>query len=971
MKSLKSRFISVFASLFLLSQAYIAYGESGSGESAWWREGLRSDGRAHPVRRSPADDRAYRYLTLDNGLAVLLISDPDTDKAAASMNVQVGSFDNPPEREGLAHFLEHMLFLGTDKYPEAGAYQKFIIEHGGQHNAYTSMENTNYFFDIEAGHLLAALNRFSRFFIAPRFDAQYVDRERNAVESEFRLKVKDDSRREWEIFSEQVDPSHPLSRFSVGNLETLADRKGRPVRTELIRFYEQYYSADRMSLVVLGAQTLRQLEVVVRGLFADIPAANGKGDASGRVAPAGLSAPTFKHPLPFQLKVKPVKDMRSLSIVFPMPSFKEQWRTRPDHFWGHLIGDETGGSLIARLKEAGLANGLSAGQGFDTDRGAAFIVQIELTPEGVERSDQVLRKFFAWLNLARRQGIQNWRFEELAELLQTRFRFQEKAPPASYVQFLSAKLRDYPPEEVVRGPYLLDQFDEDVLGRFADYLTPDNAFVSLMAPEVGATDRVSKRYQAPYRLEAFSSATVTGLKQAKAADLALAPANNFLAGAYPLSGKGGESSQPLKLDNNQGLTIWHYQDQIFGSPKGVFDTRVTTPVMETCEGVARSELYLALVRDSLGETTYQASLAGLGYSLYRWHGGIGLSIDGYTDRQGVLLEQVLEAVITPQWLENDFQRLRSTLVRDFRNVRKQWPVRQLFQQMDPLLRGTCDKPTLANALEEMDFADMREFPASLFSTAHVRFYGGGALTEQQVLEMAELTQAHLQVGRVGDAVSREEILALPRKTSLQHSIDVEHTDSGVLLYVQGHEDSLEERALVATINGVLEAPFYTTMRTEKQFGYVVGTNIRHMNRVPGLTFYIQSPVAKEARLQGEINGFIASYESVLGDMSKAELARIKAALLANIKERPRNINEQVGRHQESLSLGYEDFDFREKLAEQVKRIGRDDLLSAYRRLLRKDSRRLWITTGRVMNPEAVLSHGQLRESAEKVYAYPQ
>ncbi|HAD08332.1 MAG TPA: hypothetical protein DCF62_02515, partial [Porticoccaceae bacterium] len=165
MKSLKSRFISVFASLFLLSQAYIAYGESGSGESAWWREGLRSDGRAHPVRRSPADDRAYRYLTLDNGLAVLLISDPDTDKAAASMNVQVGSFDNPPEREGLAHFLEHMLFLGTDKYPEAGAYQKFIIEHGGQHNAYTSMENTNYFFDIEAGHLLAALNRFSRFFI--------------------------------------------------------------------------------------------------------------------------------------------------------------------------------------------------------------------------------------------------------------------------------------------------------------------------------------------------------------------------------------------------------------------------------------------------------------------------------------------------------------------------------------------------------------------------------------------------------------------------------------------------------------------------------------------------------------------------------------------------------------------------------------------------------------------------------------
>lgn len=962
-------FIVVLAGLILLSQAFLTAAETASSDPGWWREGPRSDGGEHPVRRSPADDRGYRYLTLDNGLAVLLISDPDTDKAAASMNVQVGSFDNPRDREGLAHFLEHMLFLGTDKYPEAGAYQKFISEHGGQHNAYTSMENTNYFFDVEAGHLLAALNRFSRFFVAPRFDAQYVDRERNAVESEFRLKFKDDSRREWEVFSEQVDPAHPLSQFSVGNLETLADREGRPVRTELVRFYERYYRAQRMSLVVLGSQTLGQLEVVVRGLFQDIPAAKGKGDTWSRVASDAPSVPTFQRALPLQLEIKPVKDVRSLSMVFPLPSFKAKWRTRPDHYWGHLIGDETDGSLIARLKKAGLANGLSAGQGFDTDRGAAFIVKIELTPQGVEHSDEVLRQFFAWLNLARQQGLQAWRFVELAELLQTRFRFQEQVPPASYVQFLSARLRDYPPEEVLRGPYLLDQFDEGLLDYYAGFLVPDNAFVSLMAPEVGETDRVSTRYQAPYRVEAFSPATVAALRQAQVPDLALAPGNAFIARAYPLSGKGGESAQPVRLENTRGLTIWYYPDQNFGSPKGIFDARITTPAVETCTGAAQTELYLALVRDELSEATYQAGLAGLGYSLHRWHGGVGLNIDGYTDRQEVLLEQVLEALIKPQWSERDFHRLRSALVRDFRNTRKQWPVRQLFQQMGPLLQGSCDELKLASELEATGFADLNKFPAGLFATGHIRFYGGGALTEHQVLRMAQLTQARLQVGKAGDVVSNEEIVALPRST-LQHSIDVEHSDSGVLLYIQGHNDSLLERALVATINGALEAPFYTTMRTEKQFGYVVGANIRHLNRVPGLAFYIQSPVAKEARLQSEINDFISAYGTELADMSDKELERIKAALLANIEERPRNIDEQAGRHQESLSLGYEGFDFREKLAEQVRGIDREALLSAYQRLLREDSRRLWVTTGRGTQSEAVLSHGQLKNSADKVYAYP-
>ncbi len=125
--------------------------------------------RCRPVRtaiiKSPNDHREYRAVTLANGLIAVLVSDPSTDKAAAALTVYRGSYDDPEGRQGLAHFLEHMLFLGTTKYPDVDEYQNFITTHGGTFNAYTASDHTNYFFDMQtrvfrrrAGPLRAVLH---------------------------------------------------------------------------------------------------------------------------------------------------------------------------------------------------------------------------------------------------------------------------------------------------------------------------------------------------------------------------------------------------------------------------------------------------------------------------------------------------------------------------------------------------------------------------------------------------------------------------------------------------------------------------------------------------------------------------------------------------------------------------------------------------------------------------------------------
>ena len=91
----------------------------------------------------------------------LIISDVETDKSAASLDVHVGSSLDEKPFYGTAHFLEHMLSMGSEKYPSENEYSEYIKNNGGYSNAYTSLTNTNYQFEVSNEALEGALDRFA------------------------------------------------------------------------------------------------------------------------------------------------------------------------------------------------------------------------------------------------------------------------------------------------------------------------------------------------------------------------------------------------------------------------------------------------------------------------------------------------------------------------------------------------------------------------------------------------------------------------------------------------------------------------------------------------------------------------------------------------------------------------------------------------------------------------------------------
>lgn len=141
------------------------------------------------IIKSKIDKRDYKYMTLENGIKCMIVHDPEADKSAASIDVKVGAALDPKDHPGTAHYLEHMLFQGTEKYPRENEYAQFMSNNGGMHNAFTSLQNTNYHFECSNEAFEEGFDRMSQFFISPNFSVDSAEREVNAIDSEFNMSL--------------------------------------------------------------------------------------------------------------------------------------------------------------------------------------------------------------------------------------------------------------------------------------------------------------------------------------------------------------------------------------------------------------------------------------------------------------------------------------------------------------------------------------------------------------------------------------------------------------------------------------------------------------------------------------------------------------------------------------------------------------------------------------------------------------
>lgn len=270
-----------------------------------------------------------RKEVLDNGLTILTEQIDHVRSIALGVWLKKGSQDESLEDAGIYHFIEHMLFKGTEN---KNAYEiaKMIDSIGGFTDAFTSKENTCFYAKLLDEHLPQVLELFSDILIRPKFDREDIERERKVIFEEFKMVEDTPGDLVHEIFLENFWPDHPLGRPILGSLDTL-----HAIDQNLLqaRFTQNYVPAN-MLITAAGKLDHDQLVENIRKYFP----LTGSSQPSSRPADP-------KTGRSFVL-LRPKKDLEQAHICLGMMGYSA---TDADRYAASVLNVILGGSMSSRL----------------------------------------------------------------------------------------------------------------------------------------------------------------------------------------------------------------------------------------------------------------------------------------------------------------------------------------------------------------------------------------------------------------------------------------------------------------------------------------------------------------------------------------------------------------------------------------------------------------------------------------------
>ena len=871
------------------------------------------------IVKSPNDNRSYRYLTLDNELTAILVHRPEEGKAAAALGVARGSNDDLPEHQGIAHFLEHMLFLGTEKYPDPDGYSDFISKHGGNRNAYTAPELTNYFFDIDEQYFSEALDRFAQFFTAPLLDETYVDREKNAVHSEYQMQLRSDTWRGMSVSKTVMNPAHPMSKFNIGSNETLAD-----VDRELVKdFYEQNYSADQMVLVTVSGRSLDDQETLVRELFSDVP---NRELGEPPVPPRSY----LDDSLPFAYGYQTIMSNRSLSIEWQVPDVTPYLRTKPLNYLGNLLGHEGEGSLHQLLQDRGWISSLSAG-GFRSDRGNSdFAVSMGVTDSGWQHLDEIHALVYAYIDSLHENPIEEWRYQEQAAVSQLNFRFIEQGSSIGTVNQIVNNAQYYEAEDLLQGPYLMTKFEAEVIRDYLSYLTRENAVTRVSAPDI-ETEKTEKWFNVPYTLSPNinTNHVVDQEFQLPEPNVYIPDDTSVLPGSH--------DSVPTLVHDIDGLQIWHATNTAFKVPRAYVTVRLQyTEPLSNPRDVVNNALLSRLLRIKFNARSYPAVTAGL-YGGFGTHSeGLSITVNGYDDKQRLLLNDMLTLLNDFEIDEAQLENQKVELTKQYNNFKDARPYQQAFSTISHTLMSSSWAPSvLSDEVGDVSSATLSNWMDARLAEVAATVLIVGNVTAEESKEIGDTIAASVNL-----TSSERRVPTVHLLTDLHtRNLDIEHNDAVYLASFLGEDKSIAERAMLRLIAQVVSTAYFNDLRTEQQLGYATIAQYSEMFTHPMMVFVVQSPVVDVPHIQTATSQFIAKRRIELDSMSEEEFDEEKEGLLTSLLEKDKNLGQRSSRFLNDIVIQNPSFDTREQLAAAIREITLDDFRVAYDRLLDLDSPR--------------------------------
>eukprot|EP00873_Tetraselmis_striata_P005224 jgi/Tetstr1/425488/TSEL_015935.t1 len=748
------------------------------------------------LRRPLCDKRHYRSLRLRNGVRALVVSDPEATFGACCANVQAGYFDDPDSLPGLAHFLEHAVHLGSEKYPQENGYKMYLSQHAGSSNASTSMVHTQFHFTCKHDHMQGAVDRMAQFFVAPLIASDAVAREVNAVHAEFSRNTNSDQRKLLQL--RRSAGQRPYSGFSTGNISTLWEaplEQGVEMDRQLRQLWERCYTGGMTTVALVAPQSLDELESMVLSSFEGVrPTPEGTAGAtctSEGELPLGARYAVEGDvcgAMGTYFKVAPKRHLRSLELVWFLPrGLHHDTASKPWRWVSHMLGTEVRGSVACHLKRRGWLQELSTGTADEVKLGRGFAFwrcSMELTQEGEEHVDEIVAAVYQGIELLKSAPVEKRSkyFEELKALNTLSFDWRAREKPLDYAKKLAARLHYHPADQVLFEPEVVQEEDWDAVDRVLAELRPANMNVFHVSPgfeALGGRLEEERWYGARFAAEPLPASMLAAIQvslEAGASELRLPEPNWAIPANFDMlpaaesptaappqrpAAKGHSKRRrtlprtppellqmrlpaganvPTCMQDDATCRMWHQQDTSFDMPKAAVYFHLLSPaVNESARSAAATRLLVMALERELEPTLYHAHLASSSAHLGWNSAGLTVHFKGFSDVLPRMVPIVAEllATVSEETLAEHLPVVKGEMQQSLNNWRHNAPASHVaYHARHLLIQPFWHAEDLLAAVGAISAADLRSHLSAIKSRCCIEALCYGNLTASGALHLA-------------------------------------------------------------------------------------------------------------------------------------------------------------------------------------------------------------------------------------------
>lgn len=976
--------------------------------------------------KSPSDKKNYKVVRLQNNLTALLVSDgpelyhiedfynisdsssssgssqsgnssadeyDDDDPAyescrtlenvkndkfaACALSINVGSFSDPNAIPGLAHFLEHMVFMGSKKYPKENQFDVFIQKHGGSTNAVTSCECTTFYFDCNVRHLFKALDMFSQFFTSPLLKKESMVREREAVDSEFELATSSDSARIEQIIGTFASDENPVGKFMWGNSKTLKDQVSEDELYESLRqFHEKYYSANLMTVAILAKLPIDTLENCALECFTSVP------DRQVQRPTFAVTKPLFIHEKFHRIYyVTSVKNVTKVVLMWEMPPVENLYHSKPDEMISWLVAHEGRGSLLSYLKSKlwalGLWGGITNDSVYCNSLYSLFRVEIALSEDGFAHLNDVITATFSYLKLVRASLPQRRLYDEVKTLSDLDFKFQEELTTTEFVENIVEDMHYYPSKDFLTGPHLYFKYNPDEVTRLLSYITPEKVNIIVRAKEFKDTiaiDQVEPWFQTKYGSAPIPSDMLAQWQSVEPYPEFKLPSNNpFISTDFRINmPTANESKYPTRIKNNQLFEVWYKLDTIFKLPIASINLHFISPAgMTTGKSLVMLDLFVGMISYILMEDTYPANLAQLYYAIeVSPRGGVLVKVKGFNHKLPKLLATIIDCMknFSKEFNVNMFNTLKTELKKTYRNtlLKRNNLVQELrFTIIEEPYFNTSEKYNVVSHINEKEFL---AFIENYFSNSFTQCLVQGNISRDSAITVCHNSVRVFnprQVAKKDLPYVRIRRIPVGQKCVFMRSFNELDSNSVTVNYFQWGNANMMQYVKLELLVKLMEEKVFNVLRTQEQLGYEVYCTFRNNFGIIGFTITVHSSSSKFEThyVEERISRFLDDFTQSLNNYRSDEFYKEREALIKTKSIVYDNLKQEVDYNLHEIIMEEYVFDRRWKEIDWLHKVSLSDIKTMLASITKKGSDRNRRLTIQVLGnkAESLTPHDTLME----------